>query len=429
MSTNTRQEPTFDLARATYKAAQTTVWLHALIGDASQPTTRKQEAVHYVIMYIYVLFRASGQSLVVPDWLEPLWQLWSSGRMAKPQTMVQPEDIARLAGNALDLALDTVPIAPPGEAAYLQLSPELLQLMTDYPIDVLGLPAAPVPEPEDVSMAEPDKSRIKKEETGSSRDRDSHDADIPRTSGARRGAGSGSSRAAARKSAERTLTAPETRQATFKTKLETMLGNLAGAYDTKLIDQSGGCEQCTRKRVDCHIPRDGAKLAGQLIMWNSCCECNIGKTGCSFVPTPAKSALKTSSISMSRSHSQGSSKLPVQQPEAPKSPDDAEGSESSAGALSTGNHYESLKPFTHDDGKKMLAAVQQSVREIVRDAVNTSHSTMVEELTRKHNALMQENALLRELYQSEATAHRTSMDNVTRLLQVMVKMTADEGEA
>lgn len=151
---------------------------------------------------------------------------------------------------------------------------------------------------------------------------------------------------------------------------------------------------------------------------------------------------------MSRSHSQGSSKLPVQQPEAPKSPDDAEGSESSAGqflhcgallththprnlagALSTGNHYESLKPFTHDDGKKMLAAVQQSVREIVRDAVNTSHSTMVEELTRKHNALMQENALLRELYQSEATAHRTSMDNVTRLLQVMVKMTADEGEA
>lgn len=89
-------------------------------------------------MYIYVLFRASGQSLVVPDWLEPLWQLWSSGRMAKPQTMVQPEDIARLAGNALDrayyftpshgliaefvkVALDTVPIAPPGEAAYLQL--------------------------------------------------------------------------------------------------------------------------------------------------------------------------------------------------------------------------------------------------------------------------------------------------------------------
>lgn len=74
----------------------------------------------------------------------------------------------------------------------------------------------------------------------------------------------------------------------------------------------------------------------------------------------------------------------------------------------------------------MLASVQQSVREIVKDAVNTSQATMVEELTRKHDALMQENAQWRELYQSEMAAHRTSMQNVTRLLQVMVKMTEDE---
>ncbi|KZP02657.1 hypothetical protein FIBSPDRAFT_905649 [Athelia psychrophila] len=42
---------------------------------------------------------------------------------------------------------------------------------------------------------------------------------------------------------------------------------------------------------------------------------------------------------------------------------------------------------------------------------------MVEELTRKHNTLMEENTQWHELYRSETTVHHTSMDNLTRLLQ------------
>lgn len=44
-------------------------------------------------------------------------------------------------------------------------APELLHLMTTYPIDILRLSAEPVPESEDVSMAEPEQSG-NEEETG-----------------------------------------------------------------------------------------------------------------------------------------------------------------------------------------------------------------------------------------------------------------------
>lgn len=50
MSTKAQEESPFDLDRATYRAAQTTVWLHTLMGDASQRTEKKQEAVHHAIV-------------------------------------------------------------------------------------------------------------------------------------------------------------------------------------------------------------------------------------------------------------------------------------------------------------------------------------------------------------------------------------------
>lgn len=54
----------------------------------------------------------------------------------------------------------------PSLAANPPAAPELLQLMTAYPIDILRLSAEPVPESEDVSMAEPEQSGNNKEETG-----------------------------------------------------------------------------------------------------------------------------------------------------------------------------------------------------------------------------------------------------------------------
>ncbi|KZP02656.1 hypothetical protein FIBSPDRAFT_969743 [Athelia psychrophila] len=169
MFTNAQEEHPFDHTQATYKAAQTTVWLHTSISDASQQTERGHSNCSRQ-RYIYVLFWASGGSLVVPDWLKPLRKTSDGWRECSGS-----------------FNLDSVPIAPAGEPAYLQLTPGLLQLMTAYPIDILGLPPEPVPEPQDVSMAEPEKLGNKKEETGTLRDRGSHDANIPETSSSRYG--------------------------------------------------------------------------------------------------------------------------------------------------------------------------------------------------------------------------------------------------
>lgn len=95
-----------------------------------------------------------------------------------------------------------------------------------------------------------------------------------------------------------------------------------------------------------------------------------------------------------------------------------------------GDDYPSLRPFGHKDAKKMLVSVkielslhEARVREIVNNAVDTSQRAVLNDLEAKHNALMKENEKLRKLYLSEMTAHRTSLDNLARLLQLKDRLT------
>ncbi|KZP26710.1 hypothetical protein FIBSPDRAFT_887195 [Athelia psychrophila] len=203
-------------------------------------------------------------------------------------------------------------------AANPPAAPELLQLMTAYPIDILWLSAEPAPELEDVSMAEPEQSGNNKEETGTPRDCGSHDAVhvVPVAVPAR--VGVAHKKTTAQTSAEPMISTPETRHAALKVRVENMLADPGMVYKMILTGQLGG-----------------SKVDGQLIKWDSCC------------------APKAVSISMSQLCSQGSLQLLVEELEAQKSCDNTEESKSSA----------------------------ESVREIIKDPVNTSQATMVEELT------------------------------------------------
>lgn len=92
--------------------------------------------------------------------------------------------------------------------------------------------------------------------------------------------------------------------------------------------------------------------------------------------------------------------------------------------------YPLLKPFGHNDAKEMLVSVKTElssheacVREMVDNAVNTSQRAVLKDLEDKHNALMKENEEWRKLYLSEMTAHRTSLDNLAKLLQLKDRLT------
>ncbi|KAF7987123.1 hypothetical protein HWV62_329 [Athelia sp. TMB] len=295
---------------------QLTLWLYNMLRDDEVIFATKRDAVEQVVGYVARLFKISGESIELSEWLEPLWNSWLASRNANPPRLLTSEEIEIAMRE--DVKIEYAPLSDVQHwETALQPAPALAELLIRFPLDRLVIPLPPPPstEAEDVEMQILDSPTGKPKKYTAEETPLKKDKEVVIRIPAKRARGGKAGRSAAAKrhhagdeeppSTVPSGTAPpeagqneedttgtskpgasrKSGEAIAESKLKRYLADPAFLHRAIKPGEPGACGHCTKKGHDCIVAEPGAMIDGKVINWSTCGLCQTGKTKCVPVPT------------------------------------------------------------------------------------------------------------------------------------------------
>ncbi|KAF7971661.1 hypothetical protein HWV62_20628 [Athelia sp. TMB] len=437
---------------------QLTLWLSDMLRDDGVIFATKRDAVEQVVGYVARLFKLSGESIELSEWLEPLWNSWLACRNANPPRVLTSEEIEIALREDIKIQYAPISAVQHWETA---LQPDRLQNPPAHSLSNLEQTIGASAEAEDVEMqpldsptggpkkvidtAKGGKSLPNSEESSyrkrarggrparsaAAKRRHADDEESPSTSP------SGTAPPEGRQKQEDVTglkpgTSRKSGEAIAESKLKRYLADPGFLHRAIKPGEPGACGHCTKKGYDCIVAEPGAMIEGKVINWSTCGLCQTGKTKC--VPVPST---KWSARSRSRATSQRELSATSQREPTPEDSLQSEGrvmSENRDGQLDIANlsgsdepPYSSLRPLTVGHMENMFKTWQADLRAHearVRALIGESDAVH-QDIRIKYDNLVANHASLHQLVEVQSGRLVNSVESLADTLNLKDRMKAE----